>query len=320
MQGAVQWSLACVDAGSEFCPCYLGMTGECLVCSLLRGEDFCSCSWSGSCSYLNQRWSRGRIKERRKEEVEVEKEELTPGLISFRLRLEQELVRELNNPGSFLFLRPVGVPEAAALPVSVVDTEGREVWLVVVLAGPKTRLLSETDGKLVVHGPYYNGVLGLATLKSARAGTAVIVAGGVGQSTAVLVARQLIRGGNRVKACLAPGSAGRIYVAEKLRGLGVEVTEVKSMRTEGLPFLAQWLKEKPLVVFSGGPDSLHRAVMELVRKEDGDTELVCSQNSVICCGDGLCGSCVDFLADGRRVPKCKAQYRIAKGGSHGWLK
>lgn len=30
----------CIDAGTEYCPCYLAKLGECYECPLLRGEKF----------------------------------------------------------------------------------------------------------------------------------------------------------------------------------------------------------------------------------------------------------------------------------------
>ncbi len=73
-----QWSLTCVDAGSEYCPCHLAENGTCLACSLLSGEDFCDCRWSGSCSYLNYQFSQGVINERSECTVLVNKKRLTP--------------------------------------------------------------------------------------------------------------------------------------------------------------------------------------------------------------------------------------------------
>ncbi|MDD3168570.1 MAG: hypothetical protein PHC91_03775, partial [Eubacteriales bacterium] len=41
----------CIDAGSENCPCYLAVTGDCLICSRLQGRDYCNCNWRGVCIY-----------------------------------------------------------------------------------------------------------------------------------------------------------------------------------------------------------------------------------------------------------------------------
>lgn len=314
MERVAEWSLACVDAGSEYCPCYLAASGECFVCSLLRGEEFCACSWSGTCSYLHYLWSQGQIKTRREIEVTVTREELGPNLLRLVLDLPPAWMGELGNPGAFLFLRHANVPPAAAVPVSVFEITEAGAEVVLYVDGPKTRLLAPATAtsRLVAKGPYYNGVQGLAALKRARGGEAVLVAGGVGQSATVLVARQLLRGGNRVRACLAPGRAGVNYAAERLRVLSVEVKEVKSLRGEGLSLVSEWLRKKPTVVFSAGPDTLHREVALLMAKAGAGTELATSQNTVLCCGEGLCGSCVILTAGRRRVPRCKAQFQVER--------
>ena len=42
----------CIDCGTEFCPCKLAETGECILCSQLQGEHFCDClNWNGVCIY-----------------------------------------------------------------------------------------------------------------------------------------------------------------------------------------------------------------------------------------------------------------------------
>ncbi|NFG18899.1 sulfide/dihydroorotate dehydrogenase-like FAD/NAD-binding protein, partial [Clostridium botulinum] len=42
----------CIDAGSEYCPCHLAETGDCILCSQLSGKKFCDCiNWKGVCIY-----------------------------------------------------------------------------------------------------------------------------------------------------------------------------------------------------------------------------------------------------------------------------
>ena len=43
-------TIDCIDAGSEFCPCHLAESGECILCSQLQGSHFCDClNWKGVC-------------------------------------------------------------------------------------------------------------------------------------------------------------------------------------------------------------------------------------------------------------------------------
>mgnify|MGYP000921887947 CR=1 FL=1 len=42
----------CIDCGTEYCPCHLAESGECIMCSQLQGECFCDCvNWKGVCVY-----------------------------------------------------------------------------------------------------------------------------------------------------------------------------------------------------------------------------------------------------------------------------
>jgi len=58
-------SRPCFDAGSKYCPCYLALSGDCVACSLLRGEVTCDCGWSGICVYQEFLRNRGTSREGR---------------------------------------------------------------------------------------------------------------------------------------------------------------------------------------------------------------------------------------------------------------
>lgn len=59
----VKRPVECVDAGSAYCPCQLAELGQCIECSLLRGEDECRCHWAGSCIWSHSQWGRGKIRQ-----------------------------------------------------------------------------------------------------------------------------------------------------------------------------------------------------------------------------------------------------------------
>lgn len=314
MRKPAQWSLKCVDAGSEYCPCYLAENGHCFVCSLLAGAESCDCRWSGSCSYLNYWFGSGAIANRSERTVIVEKQRLGSNLLKIRFALEAEWLPSYSQAGTFLFIRPAFAPSSAAVPISVVDVSGNEVCLVVKCVGPKTSLLLAADDRVVIRGPYFSGLTDTQILKTTRNEEAVLVAGGMGQSAIVMAAKALLRGGNTIKVCLAPGSANLVYVGEKLRSYGAEVEEVASMRPFGLRVIAGWLTQlKPAVVVCAGPEVLQAAVSALA--PSSRTEFVRSQNITMCCGDGLCGSCLSVHFGQERIPLCKAQYRLSKGGN-----
>lgn len=309
------WSLRCVDAGSEYCPCHLAESGTCLVCSLLAGADFCDCLWSGSCSYLNHLFAQGGLTNRSEVSVVTAKKHLTPELLELRFRIERNRLPSFSHAGTFLFVRPASALNHAAVPISIVDVTIDEVWLVIDCVGPKTHLLKQAGPQMIIRGPYYTALSNSQILKTTRNTNTVLVAGGVGQSAIVLAAKALLRGGNRVWACLAPGTTGLVYVEQSLKNYGVEVQTVPSMRQQGMQVIRNWLALlEPTIIVCAGPDKLQDMVWAMVQSVSSKAEFVCSQNVVMCCGDGLCGSCLSTRFGEKRVPLCKAQYSI-RGGS-----
>lgn len=313
MKYPAKWSLRCVDTGSEYCPCYLAESGNCLGCSLLAGQEFCDCNWSGTCSYLNYHFSQGNVVERCELTVAVDKIQLTAKLLELRFYLEPKWLPFFSHPGTFLFVRSVSTPNFAAVPISIVDATTDQVRLVVDCIGPKTCLLTHTDNQMIIRGPYYSGLSDSFILKNIRNANVILVAGGMGQSAVVLAAKTLLRGENRLWACLAPGSADVIYVEQTLKEYGVEVKKVTSMRQHGFKIIHNWFLElEPLLVVCAGSEKLQAAVWAMMQSVASKAEFVCSQNTVMCCGDGLCGSCLSTYFGQNRVPLCKAQYRFRR--------
>ena len=62
----VNQRLECIDAGSEYCPCYLAETDDCIICSHLQGKEFCDCNWNGVCVYQDFCWLNEKKKDIRK--------------------------------------------------------------------------------------------------------------------------------------------------------------------------------------------------------------------------------------------------------------
>ena len=60
----------CIDAGTEYCPCHLAETGDCILCSELCSKTFCDCvNWKGTCIYIKN--SFGMVKKPKKEERHI---------------------------------------------------------------------------------------------------------------------------------------------------------------------------------------------------------------------------------------------------------
>jgi hypothetical protein len=79
----VQKLLNCIDAGTENCPCYLAVTGDCLICSRLQGKDYCDCNWRGVCIYNEFMQGNGKVNNPRRD-FEAEIAPSTTTFLAFR--------------------------------------------------------------------------------------------------------------------------------------------------------------------------------------------------------------------------------------------
>lgn len=98
----------CSSYASDTCPCILAETGHCLVCSLCRGEDFCSCSDTVSyCVFQELNNNGGKAKDQHHIiRCEVIYEKLHDDMFKhLRLRVPEESLMEMGVDGSFVFVR-----------------------------------------------------------------------------------------------------------------------------------------------------------------------------------------------------------------------
>lgn len=100
----VKRPVECVDAGSAYCPCQLAELGQCIECSLLRGEGECRCHWAGSCILSHSQWGRGKVRQSCKFPI-LQQWERHEGAIIVAVRVTPSLAAELRAPGSFVFAR-----------------------------------------------------------------------------------------------------------------------------------------------------------------------------------------------------------------------
>ncbi|MGE5485035.1 MAG: hypothetical protein ACM3X4_08475 [Ignavibacteriales bacterium] len=298
----------CIDAGSQFCPCVLADLGECITCSLLKGEDLCNCTWSGVCVYSEWVWA-GRRPLPPRPEYELPLLDINNGsksLAVFTVNLPDNLARDVSDPGTFLFLRPPGTRQCFNTPVSIMDVTGRKAKFSVQLIGPKTKALARSSGVLLARGPYWNGVFGVQRLRHLRNSRALIVAKGIGQGPALHIARRLLAQGNSVTVAVAPSeSIGIVFIEKELGELGVALVRLGGDNGRASQLLAGMLHEFDLV-HSSGPDAQHRLLMRLIRAASPRPKFTASNNSVMCCGDGVCGGCGISTRTNHWTRACKA--------------
>lgn len=324
-------SLPCADLAGPNCPCALGLAGECVYCTRLRGQDICACQWVGACVLLADsgrsatvsRTSLPEPKTRLPRVGRVQaRSEPVPGIVDLRVAVSPRLAPLLRRPGCYVFVRPSGFDESYNTPLTVVDAHGETMRLVLKVAGPKTQAIARVaeGANLIWKGPYSSGLLGMATLRRAvrkGPGVAAIVARGMGQIVALPVVRLLKAKGWAVLACIDPrGSGGDFARAELESALGGKAVEFHSHSTGGAATVLAAMSRAsegrgagPRLLVSCGTDPLHRWVGRLWRSlapQDGAWGLVATNNTLAACGEGTCGACTLRMGDGARIRACKA--------------
>lgn len=308
--------LRCIDLNSKYCPCLLAETNHCVFCSRLNGKYTCDCNWCGTCVLYEKYWNRTIHKtqtvQRMEEETDYRVLDKIAGntfLIEFTVSFP--LSEQLKKTGSFVFLRR---PEDAAychFPVGIMDISGNRVQVAIEIVGPKSaRLFSEDNRRLLVKGPYYNGIFGQPWVENLTGGRTLVVAGGIGQAPALPIVKQLVKNDNQVTAVLAPGRVKEIFITEALQAMGVTTHCVSSMRRNGMDILDTLLPGNPDLLVSAGPDEQHQAVIAAMQAVNLNIPMAATNNATMCCGEGICGSCETEGHDGEKIKLCKIQTQI----------
>lgn len=311
-------SLYCIDINSPYCPCLLADTNHCVFCSQLRGDRGCNCNWQGVCILYEKHWQKENqavTKSPVRSEVVTSfsiVEELAKDIYLLKFTVPSELAREVNRPGAFVFLRPAGNEQFCSFPVGIMKVLGNELYVVVEKIGPKSSYLFLHDNtEIAVRGPYYNGILGQPWIDKLVNGKIILIAGGMGQPPALPAAYKLSENHNKITAILAPGKIGKIFIANEFEKLGIASHHVVSMRKNGLSLLRELAIDKPDLIFSAGPDEQHYAIVNVLQDLALDIPMAATNNASMCCGEGICGSCIKETNDNKKIRTCKVQTDFA---------
>jgi dihydroorotate dehydrogenase electron transfer subunit len=307
----------CIDVNSKYCPCLLAETNQCVFCSHLKGEETCNCNWAGVCILYEKHWQYKKIqheceesiKTRMEEEVTFTiKEQISENTFRLEMPVTVEFAEQLLPIGSFVFLRRPNDPLFFYFPVNIMSRKVNILEVVIETIGPKSmRLIAENNNRVIVRGPYWNGVLGQPWIDNLTYGKIVLVAGGIGQAPALPLAVNLMSKNNEVSAILAPGKVGKIFIKEELEQLGVKVHLVPSLRKEGLPLLKELLLQNPDLIVSAGPDNQHYGIIRAMQAASVNIPMVATNNATMCCGEGICGSCLKKVQGNKEIRLCKQQ-------------
>ncbi len=313
-------TMKCIDINSPYCPCLLSETNHCTFCSHLKGEPVCDCNWSGMCILYEKQWQakkQNRLVDadapmRLESDTEfVIKEKISEHAYLLEIEVSSELAQAVERCGSFVFLRRPSDQHFYHFPVGIMKVSGNTIQVVVETIGPKSaRLLANDNRQVLVRGPYYNGIFGQPWIDNIDNGKILLITGGMGQPPAVSIAYRLTQKNNKVKAIIAPGKIGKVFIADELASLGIKVQEVTSMRHFGMHILSEILtdnQECPELIVSAGPDDQHYGIIAAMQTAAVNLPMAATNNTTMCCGEGICGSCERKTKDNKRVRTCKVQ-------------
>lgn len=209
-----------------------------------------------------------------------------------RLDVEAPLIARSRRPGHFVIVRPEEGGERIPLTIADADPERGTITLVVQQVGVSTRkicALEPGDELVDVVGP-----LGQAT-HIEKVGTVVCCGGGVGVAPLLPIIKAMKQAGNRVVSILAARSADLVILEDEVAPWSDEVIIMtddgsrgtKGLVTDGLRSVIE--REKVDQVVTIGPAIMMKFVAKLTREYDIPT--VCSLNTIMVDGTGMCGAC-----------------------------
>lgn len=310
----------CIDCGTEYCPCHLAESGECIMCSQLQGECFCDCvNWKGVCVYQELFNNGMKAKEGRKTyNCEVTfAEEIDEGVIMIKFIAPHKLAIDLVKPGSYIFIR-TDENNFFDVPISIMesDVETDIITIVIEVRGIKTKKIKETKvgQEIVIRGPYWNGVFGFDNISKQKEQNCLVLARGIGMAPMMPVIRKLVTSNNEVDIFIDKAPFKNIFASEYLDKFNIFPKETNllnkgKLSDEGKFIISQSIHDKNIShIHLAGADILTYSVIEYLDELDrADITLSCCNNFKMCCGEGICGACTARFS-GHRVKRfCKLQ-------------
>lgn len=307
----------CIDSGSEFCPCHLAETGDCLLCSQLCGKTFCDCvKWKGTCIYQEYCWNGMKAQDGRstyKCRI-IKKECIEENLIILSIQTSHKQCKDLVRPGSFVFLRKPLTEEIYNVPLSIMDCDTKENIIKVAfeIKGSKTKKINEINENedILVKGPFWNGIFGVKHLYENKDAISIIIARGIGQAPIIPVMKKLYSNGNKVIAIIDKANYNDIFIKDYLELCDADIIQCNTFKngeiTEELKNTLNDLlyNYKINLVHCAGADILIYKTMEFLNDR---VTYTCCNNAKMCCGEGVCGACTARF-QGHKVKRlCKIQ-------------
>ena len=312
----------CSNYATDTCPCILAERGKCIVCSMCRGKDFCTCSDTVSfCIHQELISNGGKAKQQHRSmlcKVRLVKEYDD----AFRfIRIEVPNAGDFKKLGAYVFVRADESP-FFDVPISVLydGYSSDTIGLIIQMVGIKTeslRSIREGD-RIYVRGPYFNGIQGRSAVSHLHNSRAAVICRGIGIIPSLHVISALWQNRNTIDVYVDWGRFSKRVLEDYKAPPEVHVHEVTigdpngELTEDFYRIAAQAGNGKFGLIQLGLSDYLLKKAIGAIEQNDPHhrTAISCINNAHICCGEGICGACTKDAGANHTVHLCKEQLVI----------
>lgn len=239
-------------------------------------------------------------------------------VLLIKFKVPHKLAIDLVPAGSFIFIRTDDSNVYFDVPISILDSDINTdtISIMIEIRGIKTKKLLEIKpgDNINIRGPYWNGIFGIKGIKNLKNSKALVLARGIGMAPMMPAIRKLLNSNNEVTVVVDKEPFKDIYVKDYLESYKIKPIEetifVKGELTNKAKVLIKDYidKEDVKLIHIAGADILSYKLIEYMDEINRkDILLSCCNNSKMCCGEGVCGSCTQRFS-GHRVKRfCKVQ-------------
>ena len=299
----------CADAGGQYCPCHLAHSGDCIKCSLIRGEKKCDCKWQGVCAYnLLEHDKMSPVEERKEALCKVlEAKEIDNNIYYLKIQIPNKLIKNLCEPGAYVFFKDKNrIDSIFNAPISVLDIDEKNNILEVIIVprGIKTKPLVHTN-EVIVKAPYFTGIFGQKEIKSNMDDKCLIILDGLSQVNSINVIKRLIKNNNNVEVFINDKGKRLNVVEDKIKEMGIKINYFNLENKKYV--LEDYIKNNNLsFIYSCGLITFNKLILDMVDNIDENIKFAIPNNNLICCGEGICGACTIRL-NNCKIKTCKSQ-------------
>lgn len=307
-------SYICMDRGTEKCPCALLEAGQCYTCSMIS-KGICSCDWQGVCPYTEYMQAGETAvseKDKRKFSV-VKKYDFSSALSTVTLDVPFAYSMKCRARGAFVMVFssrhviPLSVMESNVYTEKNGSLAGR-ITLAINMAGPKTSQLLKQCRKgdvWDVAGPYFTGLIEEKDYDPRS--LTLAVAKGIAVMPLINIKKEI--GGSMAGFFLdsskLPAQFEKTYLGdiqhEHIDLLNKSEEAVRKIRNT-YDFCIQATGKKPNIFLMVSP-YYEEILLNLLGLKKHD--VIRSNHSTMCCGEGICGACSYMDKNGVTFRGCK---------------